>query len=131
MSLNLVSRARDYSNLRRCFCEKMFKNFDITIKKYPSFFTVEIPTWASVGINVNLWKKYIRPTDKVIFHTWFNDVTMQFLTNNLHCAVTKDVYFVNCQSVKESYGMMKSSADAGRAGRGSQVGEIWVSFESI
>ena len=48
-----------------------------------------------------------------IFHLWFPDIAMQFLSQNINLAVIPDLYCHNEITVKEKYGMNYSSAYAG------------------
>tara|TARA_B100000315_G_C14471791_1_gene538712 strand:- start:62 stop:1060 length:999 start_codon:yes stop_codon:yes gene_type:complete len=95
---------------RRFFCPKVTKNFNRISKMYNGLFSVELPAWVCVAINVEKWFKYISPTDDFIFHLWFNDVAYQFMKNNIYVAVTSDLYVENEQRIKLKYGMSKSSA---------------------
>ncbi len=100
---------QSYSNSRRNFCPLCFKNFYAVAKKFPSLFTIELPVWAGIAININAWKENIIPCDELQFMLWGPDIAMQFLSKNYHCAVTKDLYLHNDQVCKEKYGFNKSS----------------------
>ena len=58
-------------------------------------FSVEITAWTSIGINVDLWREQIEPTDEYHFHLWAPDISMQFLNNNFHNVVLPDLYIMN------------------------------------
>ena len=99
----------EHSNAKRNFCPKLFKNFDFIAKKYPSLFSIDLPAWPSIAINIKAWKELITPCDDLHFMNWAPDVAMQFLSNNYHCAVTKNLYLQNDQLCKEKYGFSRSS----------------------
>ena len=61
-----------------------------------------------------MWRKHIRPKDKFIFQLWFPDVAMQFLSSNIYIAVTRELYLINDQKIKEKYGFNANSYIAGK-----------------
>jgi len=79
-------------------------------------FIVEFPMWASVGINVGLWNKYIIPTTEYQFHLWLPDIAMQFNYKNYPCLILPDLYCLNHQSLKTKYGINANSARGSRDG---------------
>ena len=109
-------KARYYVLSKRFFNENFFYNFEHYAKLYNKLFSCELPVWAGVAINVNNWKKFIKPTEEFIFHLWFNDVAMQWLSSNIDIAIASDLYLLNDQSIKEKYGFNRNSAAAGMAG---------------
>jgi hypothetical protein len=113
-SKNLNEKARLFTLARRWFAEKMFYDFNNISKKYNGIFSIELPAWTSLAININDWEEHIKVDSKFIFHLWFPDVAMQFLLNNRNIAVMSDLYVHNDQSIKIKYGMNKCSADAGK-----------------
>ena len=72
--------------------------------------------WASVGINVGLWNKYIIPTTEYQFHLWLPDIAMQFNYKNYPCLILPDLYCLNHQSLKTKYGINANSARGSRDG---------------
>ena len=42
---------------------------------------------------------------------WAPDIAMQFLVNNYHSAVSRDLYLINDQKCKEKYGFNASTSD--------------------
>lgn len=106
---------------RRLFSPQTFKNFDQIRDKYSSPFSIELPMWAFVGLNVNIWRRTVDPLTGLVFHLWFNDIAMQLLSQSKHILVFPDLLLENHQEMKIKYGLMANSADAGRAGRTDQV----------
>jgi len=110
----LISRMKVSSTKYRVFSPKSFYKFDTTAKKYNGIYACDLPMWVGVAINVKNWKKYIKPSNKFIFHLWFPDVAFQFLYAGKWIANTTDLYLFNDQSSKEKHGFHWSSAHAGR-----------------
>lgn len=112
---NFVKRLNEkykiHSNARRNFCPSLFKDFDKVLNKFPPLFTIDLPVWAGVAINIDAWKKVIKPCDDLQFMLWAPDIAMQFLANNYHSAVSRDLYLINDQKCKEKYGFSRSSPD--------------------
>tara|TARA_B100002051_G_C16676535_1_gene607411 strand:+ start:361 stop:1419 length:1059 start_codon:yes stop_codon:yes gene_type:complete len=112
---NFVKRINEkyriHSNAKRDFCPTQFKDFDKFVNKFPTLFTIDLPVWAGVAINVDAWEKVIKPCDELQFMHWAPDVAMQFLVNNYHSAVSRDLYLINDQKCKEKYGFWRSSPD--------------------
>ena len=107
-------KARKFSMTRRLFGQKAFYKFDETIKKYQGNFSIELPIWAGIAINRKKWKKHITVNPKYIFHLWFPDISMQFLSQNINLGVISDLACHNEITVKEKYGMSWSSVEAGK-----------------
>lgn len=99
---------------KRWFSERFFYNFNAIAKKYTGIFSIELPAWTSIAINIDDWNKFIEVDKKYIFHLWFPDIAMQFLSKNRNIAVMSDLYIHNDQKIKEKYGFNKCSADAGK-----------------
>lgn len=126
-------KARIFSLSRRWFSESYFRNYKRVANKYSGLFSIELPIWAGMAINVKNWNAHITPSDDFIFHLWFNDVAMQWLNANVDLAVTSELYLLNDQLIKEKYGFNRSSADAGRSGDTKHVeklGQHLINFES-
>ncbi len=117
------SKAKNYIIGKRAFCENYFHNFKKFKKNYSGLFAIELPCWAGIAVNVNLWQRIIRPKDKFIFHLWFPDIAMQFLNANIYIAVTSDLYLTNDQKIKEKYGFHSNSAIAGMKNQTNHVEE--------
>ena len=96
---------------RRWFAKTSFKNFDKISKKYNGLFAIDIPPWSAVAINIKNWEKYIKPDKRFIFHLWFNDISMQFLSNNIYVGCTSDFYIYNNQKIKTKYGIEEISVN--------------------
>ena len=109
-------KSRLYKCSKRVFCEKQFYNFKKVSKLYDGIFSCELPVWAGIAINTQLWKENVEPSTNFVFHLWFNDVAMQFLSKNINMAVISDLYLLNDQKIKNKYGFSESSADAGIKG---------------
>lgn len=109
-------KARRFSNDKRWFSARNFNNFDKYSAQFTGLYSIELPIWAGVAINVECWKAHVTPSEDFIFHLWFNDVAMQWLTANIDLAVASDLYVFNDQRIKEKYGFQRSSANAGRSG---------------
>lgn len=94
----------------RVFSPRSFNNFNAIVNKYKGVFSIELPMWAFIAINVRHWEENITPDEDYIFQGWFPDIAMQFLSSNIEIAVASDLYLLNRQSLKENYGMNRSSA---------------------
>lgn len=79
-------------------------------------FSVEIDAWTATGINVDLWSKFVIPTDEYHFHLWMPDVSMQFLRANCENLVLPSLYLLNRQELKSKYNINPNSARGARAG---------------
>lgn len=84
--------------------------------KWKKPFIIEFPIWPSIGINVKLWNKVIKPTEELIFHLWLPDIAMQFLSKGKFSLVIPDLYCFNNQKLKEKYGINKNSAIGAKNG---------------
>lgn len=114
-------RYKRFRNSRRWFSDVHYKNFDKYAKNYTNDFAVELPIWVAVCISRSQWEKHITEDDNIIFHMWFNDIAMQFLSKNVPLFVTPSIEIINHQSLKMKFGMERSSADAGRKKKTLQV----------
>lgn len=110
-----------YVNKRRFFSPKSLPEFEAVRKLHRGTFSIELPMWAGLAINAQIWKTYIRPSSDFIFHLWFNDIAMQLLSQNIHLAVVSNLHLYNYQEIKTKYNFLSNSADAGRQGKKSQV----------
>ena len=79
-------------------------------------FSVEITAWTAVGINIENWKKFIKPTAEHHFHLWMPDISMHFLKNNCPNLVLPNLYILNMQEIKLKYNINPNSARGARAG---------------
>jgi hypothetical protein len=113
----------------RSFSPRTFNNFNSIVKKYNGLFMIDLPMWAGVAINVKHWENNINPDNDYVFHMWFNDIAMQFLSSNIEIAVSSDLYLLNRQSLKEKYGFNRSSAEAGRQGNTRHVETYGTHYE--
>lgn len=75
-------------------------------------FSIEIPVWMGMGINVKHWNDVIEPSDDYQFHIWFPDIIMQFNYHNIPCIVLPDLYTINRQELKKKYNIPESSASS-------------------
>ena len=114
-------RYKRFRNTRKWLSDRYYNDYAKVSKTYPKDFPIELPIWVAVCINREQWKKHITVDENIVFHMWFNDVAMQFLSQNVPIMVTRDIKIVNHQSLKEKFGFFRSSADAGRDGRESHV----------
>lgn len=105
----------------RLFSPKTLRNFQQVRALYTSAFSIELPMWAFIAINVQSWKRHIDPSTGLIFHLWFNDIAMQFLSKSQQIIVIPDLYVENNQDLKAKHGFNVNSADAGRAEQIEQV----------
>ena len=80
-------------------------------KKYNGLFAIDIPPWSAVAINIKNWEKHIKPDKRFIFHLWFNDISMQFLSNNIYVGCTSDFYIYINQKIKTKYGKEEISVN--------------------
>jgi hypothetical protein len=125
-------KAINYILSKRWFSEQYFYKFKKYSNLYDGLFFCELPIWVGVAINTKNWKKYINPSEKFIFHLWFNDIAMQWLSSNINIAITSEFYLLNQQGIKEKYGFNRCSATAGKIGDERHVekyGEHLVNFE--
>ncbi len=91
--------------------------------------SIEISAWTAIGINVDLWEKWIEPTDEYHFHLWAPDVSMQFLYHNFHNLVLPKLYLMNKQELKENYGIEANSAHGSQKGNEYHFGHYQPSHE--
>lgn len=119
--LDLFNTWKRFNGQKRAFSPRTFRNFQKIRNLYSATFAIELPMWAFVAINLDSWRVNIRPTTGLIFHLWFNDVAMQFLSQSHQILVFPDLYLENDQQIKTKYGFMANSADAGRNLQLSQV----------
>lgn len=99
------------------FIRKIIYNLNknnIINKNFTKPFIIEMPWWPIVGININLWKKFITPTNQLRLHMWFPDVMMTFNKENYPCLILPKLYCLNNQSLKTKYKIMRNSADANK-----------------
>lgn len=92
------------------------KALDLNPDKWSKPFIIEIPIWVSVGINVDVWNKYVKPTDEYQFHLWFPDVAMQMNKSNKPLLIIPTLYCLNQQEIKLNYGISDHSANAAKSG---------------
>ena len=97
----------------RNFAPKTHPNFQRLVQKYEGVCAIELPVWAAVAINAELWKDYIKPDPRFIFHLWFPDIAMQFMSQNVYVCVDTKVHLVNDVHLKTNYGQL-GSVDEGR-----------------
>tara|TARA_B100001093_G_scaffold82403_1_gene73815 strand:+ start:16296 stop:17252 length:957 start_codon:yes stop_codon:yes gene_type:complete len=88
-------------------------------------FIVELPMWASIGINVEMWNRIIKPTDKFHFHLWLPDIAMQFNSKNTPCLIIPDLYTFNNQYLKLKYGIPWNSATSAKEGNSYHFGKMF------
>mgnify|MGYP001158767681 CR=1 FL=1 len=88
-------------------------------------FIVEFPMWASVGININNWNKYVTPTQKFHFHLWLPDIAMQFNSQNIPCLIIPSLYCFNNQYLKLKYGIPWNSATSSKEGNSYHFGKMF------
>ena len=74
----LKKKAELYSLSKRVFCQKQLYKYDKVKKKYQDTFSIELPVWAGIAINIKKWKEHIKVDNDYIFHLWFPDIAMQF-----------------------------------------------------
>ena len=91
---------------------------------------LEIICWTAFAINVNLWKKYVKPTDEYHFHLWAPDISMQFLSNNIYNLVLPNLYLMNKQELKKKYGINPNSAHGSKDGDEYHFGHYHPSHEA-
>ena len=99
------------------------KRIDLNWNQWMMPFTIEIPVWAIVGINLKKWVKYINPSHEYQFHLWYPDVAMQFLYNNINTIILPELYCFNNQRLKEKYKMHWNSAVGSQEGQVDFFGE--------
>ncbi len=92
-------------------------------KKWRKPFIVEFPMWASVGINVHNWNKYVKPSTNYQFHLWLPDVAMQLNEKNKPSLIIPSLYCFNHQKLKEKYGIPSNSATSAKQGNTHHFGK--------
>ena len=101
-------------NWKRNICSNRWQ---LDLDKWYRPFSIEIPVWAIIGINVNLWNNFIQPTEHYEFHLWYPDIAMQYLSNNIQQIIIPDLYCYNDQKLKEKYGISWNSAIGAQNGQ--------------
>lgn len=91
--------------------------------KFNKPFIVEFPMWAAVGISIDKWNRYVKPTDEYHFHLWLPDVAMQLNYQNYPSLILPDLYCMNDQMKKELYGIHRNSAAGSMNGNDYHFGE--------
>lgn len=102
------------------------QNTELLTRKFEEFshpFYIEFPMWAAVGISVDKWNTYVRPTNQYHFHLWLPDVAMQLNYRNIPSIVLPHLYCYNDQSLKEKYSINKNSAQGAMQGNEYHFGE--------
>ena len=107
-------RYKRFRNTRKWLSDRYYKGYATVSENYKKDFPIELPIWVAVCISREQWNKHIIADKNIKFHMWFNDVAMQFLTQNVPIMLTRDIKIINRQSLKERFGFCRSSADAGR-----------------
>jgi len=105
---------------------------DIAIRNPHLFskpFSVDIPMWMCVGINVDIWNKCVTPTEEYHFHLWFPDISMQLNYNNYPIITLPHLYCLNQQEVKSKYNINPNSAKGAMKGNEYHFGE-YSNFKS-
>ena len=92
---------------------------------YGKPFAVESPTDMCWMINVNLFKKYIKPSNN--FHLFGSpeDVSLQFLYNNIYNIVLPDFAVWHNQHIKEEVKIPVKSARAAKNGDAEHFGHVF------
>ena len=106
-------------NWNRNICSK---RWHLNLDPWYNPFAIEVPVWAIIGINVNLWNNFIKPTEYYQFHLWYPDIAMQYLKNNIQQIILPDLYCYNDQKIKEKYGMNWNSAVGAQNGQENYFG---------
>jgi len=73
-----------------------------------------MPFWPIMGINLNTWQNFIKPTSEFRLHRWFPDVMMHFNKENYPCLILPDLYCLNNQPLKKKYNILWNSADSNK-----------------
>ncbi len=81
---------------------------------YKDVFSVECVADMAFMINRRLFSKFIEVSDDYRLHLWGDEIGMQFLQNNVHNVVVKNVYFYNCQELKRKYKIIVNSVDGAK-----------------
>ena len=88
-------------------------------------FSVEIPCWMVTAVNIPLFQQYINTTNKFhMIYAW-DDIAMQFLSNNVHNVAIPWIYAAHRPFAKTKYGLAThSSVEAWKmAQQGIEAGE--------
>ena len=93
-------------------------------------FSIEITAWTGVGINVNKWNEFIKPTDEYHFHLWAPDISIQFLYVNCHNVVLPKLYLMNKQELKKKYGINANSGWGSKDGNEYHFGHYYPAHEA-
>ncbi len=79
-------------------------------------FSIESTAWFANMFNVQLYNKYIKPDSNfVFFHSW-DDVSFQFLNNNIHNIVLPDFYIEHSPDFKPKLGLPLNSTKLAKKG---------------
>ena len=104
----LTKKFRHRVIVNRNFAPRTFPNFYEVSAKFEGLASIELPAWAAVAINLDVWRKKIVPDQNFVFHLWFPDVAMQFLSKNIYVCVDTTIHVVNDVNLKEKYGQLGS-----------------------
>jgi hypothetical protein len=79
-------------------------------------FSVESTAWFANMVNCDLYKKYVKADNNFLFfHSW-DDVSFQFLNNNIHNIVMPDFYIEHNPDIKPSMGLPLNSTKLAKKG---------------
>ena len=82
---------------------------DYSNPKWNKPFAVESACWYSVGLNLNLFEKYVIPSsDYHFFHAW-DDICFQFLYNNVYNVTVPWFHMIHDQLSKQDSNMPLNS----------------------
>ena len=81
-------------------------------KKWNNLVGVESVMDIGLLINMDLFSKYIIPSNKFPFICAFDEIAMQFLNNNIYNVTLPDIYCVHNPWIKKSFNMPVSSPKA-------------------
>jgi hypothetical protein len=112
--LSVMNSWKGFMGQRRFFSPRTFRDFSKIRQTSSDIFSIELPMWAFIAINMRIWRENIETSTGFVFHLWFNDIAMQLLSRNYHCLVFSRMHVNNDQSIKEAFGFIGNSADAGR-----------------
>jgi hypothetical protein len=118
---------------RRIISPKFIHDFMKVSEKYDGLYSVDLPMWAGVAINVKLWEAHIKVDPKFKFLIWFNDVAMQFKVNNIYVATLDRLKMIHDQEKKADYGFTVGSAVAAKQNKTDEMepyGEHLKNFET-
>lgn len=123
--VSVISRMKLVSNFTKKFRHKLafnrnfapltYPSFDQTSIKYKGIASIELPVWAAIALNLDVWRSKIKPDPDFVFHLWFPDVAMQLMSQNIHVCLDSEIHLINDVNLKSKYGQLGSVEEGQKA----------------